>query len=251
MSFLSAVHFSVFTQQDRSRPSGIPQALLLFRFGSRARARDGDHHVHRLDRERYHLAHARRDVATGTAGAVPGRLLAGLEYRGGDQHQRPVRHLPLGLGLLHVQDFNGDIALIAVLRRVLDPGHGPPVERRPLRLPAPMGRGACAHGQSATRHAPLDRHRRGHLPDGVASAPRRNPRPPPPRVLARRWRAFTPGSRCSSSSTATPGSWCARPGLVARQSQSARHALTGDGRRVRGVGLRPAGCGAAAGVAAE
>jgi hypothetical protein len=31
------------------------------------------------------------------------------------------------------------------------------------------GRGACAHGECATRHAPLDRHRRGHLPDGVAS----------------------------------------------------------------------------------
>jgi hypothetical protein len=32
-----------------------------------------------------------------------------------------------------------------------------------------MERAACAHGQSATRHAPLDRQRRGHLPDGVAS----------------------------------------------------------------------------------
>ena len=28
---------------------------------------------------------------------------------------------------------------------------------------------ACAHGECATRHAPLDRHGRGHLPDGVAS----------------------------------------------------------------------------------
>ena len=32
-----------------------------------------------------------------------------------------------------------------------------------------MGRGPCAHGERATRHAPLDRHGRGHLPDGVAS----------------------------------------------------------------------------------
>ena len=36
-----------------------------------------------------------------------------------------------------------------------------------------MERGACAHGECATRHAALDRHRRGHLPDGVASATRR------------------------------------------------------------------------------
>jgi hypothetical protein len=41
-----------------------------------------------------------------------------------------------------------------VLRRILDPGHDPPVARRSLRLPAPMERGAPAHGESATRHAP-------------------------------------------------------------------------------------------------
>jgi hypothetical protein len=33
-----------------------------------------------------------------------------------------------------------------------------------------MERGACAHYQRATRHAPLDRPGRGHLPDGVAWA---------------------------------------------------------------------------------
>ena len=74
-----------------------------------------------------------------------------------------------GWGFSTSQDFNGDIAPDRVLRRVLDPGHDPPVERRSVRLPAPMGRGARAHGECATRHAPLDRHRRGHLPHGVAS----------------------------------------------------------------------------------
>jgi hypothetical protein len=43
------------------------------------------------------------------------------------------------------------------------------VALRSVRLPAPMERGACTHGECATCHAPLDRHRRGHLPDGVAS----------------------------------------------------------------------------------
>jgi hypothetical protein len=33
-----------------------------------------------------------------------------------------------------------------------------------------MGRSACAHGQCATLNAPLDRHGRGHLPDGVESS---------------------------------------------------------------------------------
>ena len=50
---------------------------------------------------------------TRTPRAVRGRLLACLEHSGGDQHQRPVRHLPLGLGFSTSQDFNGDIALIA------------------------------------------------------------------------------------------------------------------------------------------
>ena len=40
-------------------------------------------------------------------------------------------------------------------------------------VPAPMERGACAHGKRATRHAPLDRHRRDHLPHGVACRNRR------------------------------------------------------------------------------
>ena len=32
-----------------------------------------------------------------------------------------------------------------------------------------MERGACALWECATRNAPLDRHGRGHLPDGIAS----------------------------------------------------------------------------------
>jgi hypothetical protein len=41
---------------------------------------------------------------------------------------------------------------------------------RPLRLPAPMERGACAHGECATRHAARDSRGRGHFPDGVGRA---------------------------------------------------------------------------------
>jgi hypothetical protein len=37
-----------------------------------------------------------------TPRAVRGRLLACLQYRGGDQQQRHIRHPPLGLGLLNV-----------------------------------------------------------------------------------------------------------------------------------------------------
>ena len=60
-----------------------------------------------------------------------------------------------------------------VFRRVLDPRHGAALARRSVRLPAPLERGACALWQPATLNASLDRHRRGHLPDGVASATRR------------------------------------------------------------------------------
>ena len=123
----------------------------------------------RRDRERYDLVDDRRDLATGTPGAVLGRLLARLQHRGGDQHQRPVRHLPLGLGLLDLAGLQRRHRPDRVLRVVLDgptwSGAGTPIRSA-----------SCAHGTSclrswecATRHAPLDRHRRGHLPDGVAS----------------------------------------------------------------------------------
>jgi hypothetical protein len=52
-------------------------------------------------------------MAARTPRAVRGRLVARLQHGGGDQHQRPVRHLPLGLGLPDVAGLNGDIALIA------------------------------------------------------------------------------------------------------------------------------------------
>jgi hypothetical protein len=74
-----------------------------------------------------------------------------------------------GWGFSTSQDFNGDMGAHRVLRLILDPRHGAALARRSVRLPAPMERGACAHGQCAPRHAPLDRHGRGHLPDGVAS----------------------------------------------------------------------------------
>jgi hypothetical protein len=54
-------------------------------------------------------------------------------------------------------------------RSVTDPRHGAALARRSVRLPAPVERRACAHGQCASHNAPLDRHRRGRLPDGVAS----------------------------------------------------------------------------------
>ncbi|MGH6919715.1 MAG: LamG-like jellyroll fold domain-containing protein [Geminicoccaceae bacterium] len=81
----------------------------------------------------------------------------------------PVRHLPLGLGLLDVAGLQRRHRTDRVLRRSLDPRLGAAVARRSVRRPAPLERGACAHRECATLHAILDRHRRGHLPDGVAS----------------------------------------------------------------------------------
>jgi hypothetical protein len=126
------------------------------------------HHVLRRDRERYHLVDDRRDIATRTPRTVRGRLLPCLQYRGGDQHQRPVRHLPLGLGLLDIAGLQRRHCADRVLRRILDPRHGAALARRSVRLSAPMERAAGALWQRATRHASLDRHRRGHLPHGVA-----------------------------------------------------------------------------------
>ena len=77
------------------------------------------------------------------------------------------------LGLLHQPGLQRRHRPDPVLRRLLDEPNGPPLARRSLRLPAPLERGACAHGECATRHAALDRHGRRHLPDGIASATRR------------------------------------------------------------------------------
>jgi hypothetical protein len=109
--------------------------------------RHGHDHVVRRDRDRYRLVDARRDLATGTPRAVRGRLLACLEYRGGYQPQRLVRHLPLGLGLLDLAGLQRRHRAHRVFRLILDPRHGAAVARRSVRLPAPMGRAACAHGE--------------------------------------------------------------------------------------------------------
>jgi hypothetical protein len=52
-------------------------------------------------------------MTTGTPQALRGRLVACLAQSGGDQHQRLVRDLPLGLGFSTSPDFSGDITLIA------------------------------------------------------------------------------------------------------------------------------------------
>ena len=85
---------------------------------------------------------------------------------GGDQQQRLVRHLSLGLGLLDVAGLQRRHRADRVLRLILDPRHGAALARRSVRLPAPIERGACAYWQCATHTPPFDRHRRGHLPHG-------------------------------------------------------------------------------------
>ena len=100
------------------------------------------------------------------------------------EHQRLVRHLPLGLGLLDVAGLQRRHRADRVLRLLLDPRHGAAVARRSVRLPAPMERAACAHGQCATHNAAVDRYGRGRLPEGVATGSR-------PR---RGWRRSWPGS---------------------------------------------------------
>jgi hypothetical protein len=79
-----------------------------------------DHLVGR-DRERYDLVDDRRDMAARTLRVVRGRLLACLEHSGGDQHQRPVRHLPLGLGFLDLAGLQRRHRARRVLRLILDP----------------------------------------------------------------------------------------------------------------------------------
>jgi hypothetical protein len=78
-----------------------------------------------------------------------------------------------GAGALDIAGLQRRHRARRMLRLVLDPRHGAAVARRSVRLPAPMERVACAHGECATRHAALDRHRRGHLADRVACRNRR------------------------------------------------------------------------------
>jgi hypothetical protein len=59
------------------------------------------------------------------------------------------------LGLLDVARLQRRHRPDRVLRLILDPRHGAALARRSVRLPAPLERGACAHGQCPTRHAAL------------------------------------------------------------------------------------------------
>jgi hypothetical protein len=95
-------------------------------------------------------------------------LLANLLERF-SQHQRLVRHLSLGWGFSTPQDFNGDIALIACFASSWTPAMVRRWHADPFGYLRPWNEVPCAHGERATRHAALDRHRRGHLLDGVAS----------------------------------------------------------------------------------
>ena len=103
--------------------------------------------------------HPTRDDLDAVATDIPIYVVHQSGYFGaanvGDQLRiYPGCHLPLGLGLLHQPGLQRRHRPDPVLRRLLDGPHGPPVARRPLRLPAPLERGACAHGKCATRHAP-------------------------------------------------------------------------------------------------
>ena len=106
--------------------------------------RHGHHHVVRRDRERYDLVDDRRDMATRTPRAVRGRLVACLEHRGGDQHQRLVRHLPLGLGLLDLAGLQRRHRAHRVLR--LHPGPPPWCGGG-----TPIRSASCAHGTRCLR----------------------------------------------------------------------------------------------------
>ena len=98
-------------------------------------------------------------MAIRTPGAVRGRLLACLEYSGGYQHQRCVRHLPLGLGLLNLARLHRRHRVDRVLRRILDP---PPW----CAAGTPVRSAFCAHGARCLCSLRV-RH------------PQRPPRPPP------------------------------------------------------------------------
>ena len=167
--------------------------------------RHGHHYLVRRDRERYHLVDARRDMATRTPRAVRGRLVARLQYSGGDQHQRLVRHLPLGLGLLNVARLKRRYRPDRVLRLILDSRHGAPVVRPWGEVPALIGSAPPAtpprsrHREHARREsAPhsrgrtADQRRRARIvrPDGRRL--RRRLRPMRRRPLRRRLRLRRP-----------------------------------------------------------
>ena len=68
------------------------------------------------------------------------------------------------------QDFNGDIALIACFASSWTPAMVPPWHADPFGFLRPWNE--CLRSwECATRHAPLDRHRRGHLLMGSLPEP--------------------------------------------------------------------------------
>jgi hypothetical protein len=70
-------------------------------------------------------------------------ILARLQYRGGDQHQRLIRHLPLGLGFSTSQDFNGDIALVACFASAWTPAMVRRWQADPFGFLRPVQRRSC------------------------------------------------------------------------------------------------------------
>ena len=67
------------------------------------------------------------------------------------------------------RDFNGDIALIACVASAWTAAMVRRWHPDPFGFLRPWNEVPAIMGESATLNAPLDRHRRGHLPDGVAS----------------------------------------------------------------------------------
>jgi hypothetical protein len=94
------------------------------------------------------------NVAPSFLRALP-RWQPGCEQHGGehrDQHR--LEHLPVRLGLFDQPGLQRRHCADRVLRLLLDPHYGAAVARRSVRFPPPMERGARAHEQCATRHAP-------------------------------------------------------------------------------------------------
>jgi hypothetical protein len=96
----------------------------------------------------------------GLGAAACGRQRQGLDRH---QHQRLVRHLSTS------QDFNGDIALIACFASSWTAAMVRRWHADPFGFLRPWNEVPALMGECATRHARIDRHGRGHLPDGVAS----------------------------------------------------------------------------------
>src|SRR5687767_14380234 len=91
----------------------------------------------------------RRAISRGMDGDVP-------DVRQGRVFEAPSISdlLPLALGLLDVAGLQRRHRAHRVLRLILDPRHGAALARRSVRLPAPMGRGACALGECANPPRP-------------------------------------------------------------------------------------------------